>query len=763
MIVRSQSQFLPVDASQARTYYTVFEERSSADVVVVDDDTPILTISAVNPSVSESDRAEFKIESNVSPLADTNVNLDITQTRLIIDGSLANYTSVTLHEGRTSANLSIPLIDDNTFQNNAFIRISLDDGSAYRLTDSSTEVEVYVEDNDLLSQVAIQSVTNVIEEGESAEFLISTQPLNFDRTLDVSATKTGDFFTDLELPPVILPANDSNVIISIPTVDDVFDEDDGSIEMVLSDGENYTVAPAYALAVVSIEDDDFGPEISITANSASAAEGESAEFTITTSHTSLTNIAITLQLDDPQGFAERPSNALSATIEAGELSTNLTIPIPNNQDGEQDGSIEVTLLSSSQYFINPEQNSAQMTILDDDLPRISVQPSNYAYEDEEATFALYSTVDVPSELLINYHADVEGNYWTNVSGDFQASFYDNQLGGTPTNQSRLIQIGYNSALQEDGAVTLTINPGTGYNVAMAPENHATIAILDAQTPSIGIYPVRASEPEGNQALYYISTRSTLSEPLLINLAVTSTGDLIAGEIPNTITIFAGDQSALLRINTENDTEFELTGEITVQITDGPGYRPHNRDSSASIAILDDDGPMLSIAADAESIYEDSNASFTITASTPIDTELTIPIAVTEAGEYLLNTEFEPVILPANSTEVQFQVAVEDDTVVELDGSITARILGDDNYSIQVAPNDRATVTLQDNDVPIGISILAMKDSIQEGQLAPFKIQSQSALPETVEIGVEVTSDSSFLTATNPHLVDLVQGEQSCVA
>ena len=749
---------LPNASTHARSYYSILVARPSAEIVVVDNDNPILTISAVNSSVSESERAEFKIESNISPLTDITVNLDLSQTRPIVEGSLANYTSVTLHQGRTAATLSIPLINDSAFNNNAYIRVSLADGLSYRLEGSAIEAEIYVEDDDLLNELTIQRVTNVIEEGDPAKFLIATQPVNFDRVLDYSVTKVGDFFTESELSFVILPTNEANFVLEIPTIDDEFDEEDGSVEIVLNDGDSYTVAPTHARAIVTIEDNDMGPDIAIVADSSLVSEGDSAFFTITTSHSALTDIALTLQLRDPQGFANRSSNALSATIPAGELTTVLELPIPDNQTGEQDGELEVTLLSSSQYFINPDQMTAQVTILDNDLPRLSVRPTAYAYEDEEATFALHATVDVPSELMVNYNVNVEGDYWTNVSGDFQASFYDNQIPGTPTNQSRLVQIGYNGALQEDGSVTLTINPGPGYNVATAPENQATNAILDRQTPTFGIYPVNTTLPEGNQALFYISTRATILEPLPVSLEYSTTGNFVSGSLPNSVTIPADAQWALLRIATENDDEFEPAGDLTVQIVDGPGYRPHSQDSSSSIAIIDDDGPVLSIAADTNTIDEATYARFNITASKQVDEDLTIPIAVNATGEFLLTTDFDPVVLPANSTAVQFEVAIVDDTTIELNGSVEARILQNNSYALSAEPNDRATVIVRDNDAPTGISILAMMASVQEGQVAQFKIQSDSPLSESVAIGIAVTSDGSFLTTSTPQQVELAPGE-----
>ena len=61
---------------------------------LTDDDGPMLSITAVNPKVSESERAEFKIVADVAPLTDIEINLAISQTRTVIDQPIENFTSV---------------------------------------------------------------------------------------------------------------------------------------------------------------------------------------------------------------------------------------------------------------------------------------------------------------------------------------------------------------------------------------------------------------------------------------------------------------------------------------------------------------------------------------------------------------------------------------------------------------------------------------------------------------------------------------------
>ena len=661
---------LPNNAFNKRKLYSIATSNSNAQVQVRDDDGPMLSITAVNSKVSESERAEFKIVADVAPLTDIEINLAISQTRTVIDQPIENFTSVTLHQGRTNATLAIPLINNDVFQKNAFIHAKLETGTNYQFSESESSAEVYVEDNDPLNEVTIQSIAENIVEGEDAEFLIVTQATNVDRTIELTINKIGEYFTDAEISSVLLEANESIAEISIPTIDDEQNEADGSIEIVLNDGANYSIAQNDASAIIAIEDNDSQVEISLTSIATAVDEGETAQFLLSTSRISQTDTEITLQLTAPQGYLSNNNNIASATIVAGQLSTMLEIPIVEDNNGESDGLLEVELQSSSDYTIHPVHNSAQTIILDNDFPRISVHSTRPVYEGGETTFVVASSLPVPAGLKLNVNLEIEGDYTSDISGDFQIDFYSNEVLGTPVKQYHLFNVGHNNNVQEDGSFTLTMKPGTGYNLAIESQHQITNTIWDRESYTVTVGALEDSVIEGAVAQFMVSAGKRTSTPVPINMEITQIGDFISNETPNQLIVPVDSFGDILRIQTKNDSMFEQTGEIKVQIIEGDGYRPHYQYASATITIKDNDGPELSIAANSDSISEDSNAIFTISSTKSISSDLSIPLLISASGDFLTATEFEPAILLAGTTTAEYQVAIDDDTSFELDGSIS---------------------------------------------------------------------------------------------
>ena len=111
-------------------------------------------------------------------------------------------------------------------------------------------------------------------------------------------------------------------------------------------------------------------------------------------------------------------------------------------------------------------------------------------------------------------------------------------------------------------------------------------------------------------------------------------------------------------------------------------------------------PALSIVAEGSAV-EGATAVFMITADPAPDVDLAVDVSVTqEAGvDFLPASPPESVTIAANSEEAALEVALPDDAVDESDGAITATIQPSPEEKYDVAADDSATITVQDNDLP----------------------------------------------------------------
>ena len=100
--------------------------------------------------------------------------------------------------------------------------------------------------------VSITAVVNTIQEGESAQFRISSmQPLN--NSISIQVDQSGDFLS--ATPPIQYSLNGKNeAILDLATTDDQIAEPDGSITVTITYGRGYAIAEGSSSASVTVTD-----------------------------------------------------------------------------------------------------------------------------------------------------------------------------------------------------------------------------------------------------------------------------------------------------------------------------------------------------------------------------------------------------------------------------------------------------------------------------------------------------------------------------
>ena len=121
----------------------------------------------------------------------------------------------------------------------------------------------------------------------------------------------------------------------------------------------------------------------------------------------------------------------------------------------------------------------------------------------------------------------------------------------------------------------------------------------AQTPPEVSIALDGAAPisEGEEARFRVSRTGSTTAPLSVNLEVRENQEegqdfVAAGNEGNkTLTIPAGQDSALYTVPTDNDDMDEANGSITVTVETGTGYTLHGSDDSASVDVHDNDAPV----------------------------------------------------------------------------------------------------------------------------------------------------------------------------
>ena len=131
------------------------------------------------------------------------------------------------------------------------------------------------------------------------------------------------------------------------------------------------------------------------------------------------------------------------------------------------------------------------------------------------------------------------------------------------------------------------------------------------------------------------------------------------------------------------------------------------------------------------------ATFTLTASPPPATDLSVAVIVSELGEFADNGQIGARTVTIGEDGIgTLEVTTNDDHINEQSGRITADIESSDGEGYAISSiSDSAFITVNDNDTPV-VRVSAELGEIEEGDVASFKLTADP--PPSVPLQVVVT-------------------------
>ena len=525
-----------------------------------------------------------------------------------------------------------------------------------------------------------------------------------------------------------------------------------TVPVTAEDGDGLMVTHTYSVEVLAT------PEVSIRAVTASVAEGTLVTFQVVAEPPP--GSALTVMLDVDDGAGDFIAGTAPAQVEVGTGGTGtFTVPTVNDRVGEADGRITATITTDSAYTVGMP-SSATVTVTDDDDPEVSITAGASVTEGGDAIFTVTASKAPATSLIVNVSVD-------DGAGDF-ISGPAPQMVTIPANTTSamlMVSTEDDSMNEADGRITAALAPGTGYTVATPPAHRAMVAVSDDDTPEVSITAVTSPVTEGVEAQFIVSASTASAGALTVNVSVDEgSSDFISGTAPRTVTINAGQMSTLLRVATEDDSTDEPGGTLAVEVTASADYTvaaaPGNR---AMVVVNDNDGtadPTVTIAAANASVREAPNrvAAFTVTASPPPSSALMVNVSVTESGSFISGTAPTEVEVGTGGTGT-LRVDIEDDSIDELDGTVTATVTSGTGY--MVGASSSATVTVTDDDDPV-VRIAAGASPVGEGTSALFEVSASTVQASDLVVNVNVTGTAGLILAgeIGVQMVTIPSGESS---
>ena len=722
-------------------------DRAAATGRILDDDLPLVTIAAEAGRLVEGDPLRFA----VTRTGDLSTPLTVEILIGMSPEALGPATTVTIPSGESMLSADggpAPEVDaDTTFW------LGPGTSAAYRPGEPPLAM-VRVLDHDATPAVSVADAQPVPEGGTLAFTVTLSGPYRSEVAVDWRLAGTAAAGTDYEgaaTGAVTFAPGDTERTIRVATTDDVVEGPEKTVELALSlpDPDPGVATLGEATATGRILDNDATPEVSL-ADAQPVPEGGTLAFAVRLSNPGTEAIAVDWRVAGTAVAGTDHDGVASGTVTFAPGTIEQAIRLATTDD-DADGPDRTVELTLSLPVPDPglaTLGTAEATgrILDNDLPVVTVAavPATVT-EGEDAVFTLTRAGVVSEALTVSLAvADAEGVLATTAptgatfgAGAAQATFRLGTRDDAAVNEA-------------DATVTLTLAPGAGYRSG-GPAT-ASVTVRDDDLPSVSIADA-APVTEGGTLAFAVRLSARSDAPFTIGYRLGGTavpGEDHAGVAVGSVTFAPGETERTLRIVTVNDAIGEPDERVLVTLSaPDPRLATPGR-SMAAGRILDDDLPVVSIAAVAAAIAEGADAVFSLTRTGALSEALEVSVAVEDAAGVLASPPPPRATFGRGAATAMLRLGTRNDTVDKADAPVTLTLAGGSAWT--AGNPSRATVTVLDDDLPV-VAVAPVADAVMEGEAAAFVLtRTEGELSAALTVTVQVTDAAGALALTPPSSV-----------
>ena len=269
-----------------------------------------------------------------------------------------------------------------------------------------------------------------------------------------------------------------------------------------------STALCYTRVTIIGDTPDPDPEITIAAGG-DITEGGDAVFTVQASPAPASDLEIALAIADDavsDFLADGEEGSKTVTIAAGSDTATYTLATTDDDLEEANGGVSATLEAGTGYRVG-SPSTATVAVADndgDDDARATVVRITGGADITEGGVARFTLTGAPAPSQ-----DITVNLRVTQSGAFAG---DGELGARPvtlgTDATVTVDIPTvnDSTLEDDGSLTVIVEPGTGYT-PHATDATATVAVADNEVPSLPTIHIDDVEAAEGDDLHFTFTLS----------------------------------------------------------------------------------------------------------------------------------------------------------------------------------------------------------------------------------------------------------------
>jgi multidrug efflux pump subunit AcrA (membrane-fusion protein) len=299
---------------------------SSAQTTITNNNVPTLQITGAT-TVTAGSSATLTVTANQAPLQNIQVVLQLSGSAM--EGTDYNPVNpvLQLNAGSTTTSVVISTIAQSSIAPSKFIVASLSPSPQSYSVGNQASAVVTIAGSGALPVATLTSATTYLAKGEPYQVAISlNQATTRSVTVALSYSGTARLGTDYTEPAgtLTIPAGQTALAVTIPTVTDNTVESDKTLTVTLAPGSGYTVGQPNSASVTI--DSDVVPTLNLTASANSVSQGGAASFTITADQAPVkaTSINFTATSSTEPGVSFLPITG-SALLAAGQTSVTVQI------------------------------------------------------------------------------------------------------------------------------------------------------------------------------------------------------------------------------------------------------------------------------------------------------------------------------------------------------------------------------------------------------------------------------------------------------
>lgn len=477
---------------------------------------------------------------------------------------------------------------------------------------------------------------------------------------------------------------------------------------------SYSIASNNAATVTIADDDTATPAVVNVMASQNAAEPAQYGYYTFVRDVTVGTLTVYYQIDyssTASGYSDysAPYSTGSVTFAAGASSVTLNVIPIDDSVPEQDETVVLRIESGAGYICGAS-SSASLLILDDDSSTVTATVNVFGTQDAsepyQSGYYTFTRDIATNSLTVYYWLDTAGS--TAGSSDYYSPSNSGSVTFSPGQSSVTLPVAPADDSQPESNETLILRLGSGSGYIAGASSAATVLIHDndsASVPVVSIAPSQNAAEPAQPGSVVFSRSSDTAGYLTVGYSVdiyagtASYSDFSQPSSMGTITFVPGESTVTLSVVPYDDSLVEPDETFVVRIESGSGYSIGGS-GTASILILDDDTPTVSIEATQEAWEPAQNGYFTISRD-KTSQYLTVFWAIDAAGtatagsDYTSPYAYGTAYFEPGVASVTVPVTTADDTLIEPTEYVRMSLQPGSGYHL--AATVTADLAILDND------------------------------------------------------------------